>query len=336
MKTWFLKGKGFVVLLVLILVVTGCTPPAETKSLEVTEVKTEVSEVDSGLGEVAYGYLQALAQVGPRLAGTDSEVATADWLVAELTRMGYEVTRLPFAYEDDGNQTSENIMVEKKGTGQQSVIIGAHYDSVDVGMGVDDNASGVAVVLAAAKAFKDIETPHTLKFVFFGAEEVGLHGSTFFAEGLSEEDVAETVAMINFDSLVAGDYAYVYGSSDEKGWLREFALEKAVALNLALITQEGLNPDLPYGTTGDWSDHAPFKDRGIAILYFESTNWLLGAMDGYTQVDEKLGENGEVWHTAFDTLTYLEETFPGRVQERLSLYTSVLKVLLMEELVFEQ
>ena len=50
----------------------------------------------------------------------------------------------------------------------------------------------------------------------------------------------------------------------EAGWVRDQALALAETLDLDIITQEGLNPSYPAGTiTGDWSDHAPFKNLGI-------------------------------------------------------------------------
>jgi Zn-dependent M28 family amino/carboxypeptidase len=333
MKGSLLKSRVFSVLLVFVLLLSACSPASNVApdSMPV-ESTSESFDSTSLLGQQAYNYLNEIATLGARIAGTDAEKKAADWLDTTLTEMGYEVLRTPFTYEDNGSKTSENIIVQKQGTDDTTVIIGAHYDSVDVGSGIDDNGSGVAVVLEAAKYFKDIQTPHTLKFVFFGAEEVDLLGSTYFAEAMTDEEVSQTALMINFDSIVAGDFAYVYGNANELGWLREFTLEKATSLGLELITQEGLNEDFPAGTTGDWSDHAPFKDRGISILYFESTNWLLGALDGYTQVEEALGENGEIWHTEFDTMLYLEETFPGRVKDKLTLFSTILRALLEDTL----
>ena len=43
------------------------------------------------------------------------------------------------------------------------IIFGAHYGSGNEGKGADDNASGVAVMLEAARMLKDVKTPHTIK-----------------------------------------------------------------------------------------------------------------------------------------------------------------------------
>lgn len=281
-------------------------------------------------GELANVYLRTLDQMGPRMAGTEQEVKAADWLVSELGAMDYQVTRMPFDYQDKGDRRSENIAVQKKGTGEGVIIVGAHYDSVDAGKGVDDNGSGVAVALEVAKRIKAIETPYTIEFVFFGAEEVDIIGSAAYVNQMTPEQIKNTVLMINFDSLVAGDLAYVYGNADEMGKARERVLEIAKNANLDLITQEGMNPEFPRGVTGPWSDHSPFETIGLPYIYFESTNWNLGKKDGYTQVNLELGENGEVWHTQYDTYEYIEKTFPGRIQERLTLFTTILQLVLTE------
>jgi alkaline phosphatase isozyme conversion protein len=208
------------------------------------------------------------------------------------------------------------------------IIVGAHYDSVDAGKGADDNASGVGVILEVAERIKEQQTPYTIRFILFGAEEVGLQGSQVYVDQMTAEQIQNTIAMINLDSVAAGDMAYVYGDAGERGVIRDWVLDFAEENGLALQTQLGENPAYPRGTTGDWSDHAPFKSIGIPYTYLESTNWGLGKKDGYTQVSTEYGEDGEIWHTEYDTLEYINTTFPGRVQERLNLFVVVLETIL--------
>jgi Zn-dependent M28 family amino/carboxypeptidase len=188
----------------------------------------------------------------------------------------------------------------------------------------------VAVILEVAERLSTVETPYTIRFILFGAEEAGLQGSKYYVAQMTDEQKRNTIAMINLDSLAAGDIAYIYGDQGQKGEIRDWALQFAADRDLALQTQTGENPQYPAGTTGDWSDHAPFKAAGIPYAYFESTNWTLGNRDGYTQVDLQYGENGEIWHTSHDTLEYIDETFPGRMQERLHLFVTVLEAILTE------
>jgi hypothetical protein len=147
---------------------------------------------------------------------------------------------------------------------------------------------------------------------------------------MSPEEIRNTVAMINVDSVVVGEIAYVYGSPGERGVLRDWVLARASEAGLDLRTQGGENPEYSAGTTCDCSDHAPFDEVGIPYAYFESTNWSLGDKDGYVQVDPRFGEDGRVWHTRFDTLDYIDRTFPGRADQRLELFSGMLYRVLTE------
>lgn len=221
-----------------------------------------------------------------------------------------------------------NVIATKPGLSDKVVIVGAHYDSVTAGLGADDNASGVGIMLEAAEILAYMDTPYTIKFIAFAAEEIGLRGSNHYVQNMTSEDIANTVAMINIDTCIAGDFAYVYGGStadDEKGWVRNKALALARNLGLDLRTNPGLNPAYPVGTTGDWSDHAPFRKAGIPYAYFEATNWEIGDKDGYDQTVK----HGAIMHTNKDTLNFIEREFPGRVQERLHTFVTVLTNLLL-------
>ena len=284
-------------------------------------------------GTIAEGYLTKLASLVPRTAGTETEVVAGSWIQATLEDLGYTVTREPFDYNVGGvKHPSANIIAVKAGKTKKTVILGAHYDSIDAGDGVDDNASGIAVLLQAANLLKDAETPQTIQFIFFGAEEPGLFGSAYHVSQMTPESIANTVLMMNYDSLVAGDNAHVYGDGDANGKFRDRALEIAIEKGNILTTQPGANSHYPAGTTGDWSDHVAFKKAGIPYVYFESTNWALGAKDGYTQVSLTFGVNGEIWHTKFDTMDYIKKNFPGRIEERLKTFSSVTEGLLVEDL----
>lgn len=274
-------------------------------------------------GELAYQHVQYLTEeIGPRVAGSENETKAREYIIDELEKLDLKVEEQEFSYTRRGITTeSANVIAVKdnKHTDKQ-IIVGAHYDSVSVGKGADDNASSVGVILETAKALEKRNLAYDIKFVFFGAEEVGLQGSKYYANNMSIEEIHNTIGMINLDSLLAGDNIYVYGGAGEDGWIRDLALDIAKKKKIPLQTNPGINPDYPEGTTGDWSDHAPFKAKGITIAYFEATNWELGDQDGYTQTEK----HGGIWHTENDNLEFLEREFPGRVQEHLNHFTNML------------
>lgn len=287
-------------------------------------------------GADARTYLTELSNgIGQRVAGTASEKKGADFITTKFKEMGYKVEVQPFTYHSEykGKKItgkSQNLIVVKPGSSKKEIIIGAHYDSVNMGRGADDNGSAIAVMLETAKRMKHVKSKYTLRFVAFGAEEVDLCGSTYYASKMTKNEVKNTVLMANMDSLVAGDHMYVYGGYGKDGLVRDWIMKQARKNNLDVKTNMGENPEFPLGTTGDFSDHVAFKNLGIQHIYFEGTNWLLGVQDGYTQVDLSKGVKGEIWHTKYDTMEYLDKTFPGRVDQHLNAFSLLLYKVLTE------
>lgn len=285
---------------------------------------------DTTFGDQALEHVEYLSEeIGSRVVGTEGEAKARDYILNELKSYGYDPVLMPFEFvKKDITYNSSNIIAYKKGEMLKEVIVGAHYDSVNSGgsLGADDNASGVGVVLEMAQRLLNVPTKYSIKFVAFGAEEVGLQGSKAYAAQMSEEEINNTVAMINLDSLIAGDKMYIHAGLGGEYWVRDQAFDIAEALGIeGMVPNPGLNPEYPYGETGDWSDHAPFNQLGIPIMYFEGTNWNIGELDGYDQTEEF----GPIFHTGMDSLTFLNENYPGRVEHRLYSFSADLYNLLI-------
>ena len=237
---------------------------------------------------------------------------------------------------------SENVVITKPGKSEKQIIVGAHFD----GDGTGDNGSGIALALTTAEKFVDVETPYTIKFVFFTAEEIGCIGSTAYANAMTAEEVENTLYMINLDSLVCGDYCYIYGGAQNnaektvtqtEAFDNAFAIAKSLGLDIHSNPWTWENPAPGYDTpdyaspsTGNWSDHKGFKNRGIKYLYMEATNWEIpgpyNEYDGY-------GETvlvGMLMNTENDYLEFIEHYFPGRIQEHLFQFSSLLHALLVQ------
>lgn len=99
-------------------------------------------------------------------------------------------------------RTSQNVIGVKLGTRSPAeiIVVGAHADSVKVSPGANDNGSGVAAVLEAARILARVQTARTIHFVAFGAEEDGLVGSGFYTLGHGRL----VVGMINMDMVGRG------------------------------------------------------------------------------------------------------------------------------------
>ena len=315
------KHSGVVAILSIVLFfgTLVAVAPADQSGLRIPEQVT---------GDLAWEHVSYLSEdIGVRVVGTPEEEATADYIIEQFEEMGYEVDIQPFSFERR-KQTyeSENIIATKPGKFDQTVIVGAHYDSVsertcddgNISTGAGDNASGVAVMLEAAEVLSNYKTKGTIKFIAFGAEEMGLRGSRYYASQMSDENIANTVTMIDLDSVGVGDFFYVYaGLDDNPGWARDLALNIGQRIGHDLRT----SPQSEYfdwGTTGDWSDHVPFKNLGIPIAYFEWMNWDIEP-DGGIETEEY----GWVMHTCMDNLSFIKH-------EKLELTAEVVAALVFE------
>jgi hypothetical protein len=289
----------------------------------------------SDFGNDSMRFLKDIEEIGARPAGTPKEWETSNYLILQLNKMGYKPVKQSFQFFLNADNSGEliktsNIFCTKKGELETEIIISAHYDSTDDGMGMDDNASGVAVLLETCKRFYSLQTKYTLRFIFFGSEEYGMIGSKYYIEKLPAERLENIHCIINLDGLIAGDKLYVHGSKGNKGAVRDWFLNMAREAKIPLYIQEGHNPKYPKGTMGPFSDFAYFNYKGIQYVDFEGANWDLGGKDGHTQTDTKKGDHGVIWHTKYDTLTYIEKLAPGRIQLRMKWINQLIYAFLTE------
>ena len=300
------------------------------------------ADENESYGDYAYSVLQYLDKnLTQRRAGTEQELKASDYLKKQLESFGYKVEVQNFTYSRKGEEyNSQNIIATKKGDSNKEIIIGSHYDSVGTN-GVDDNGSGTVVNLETAKRFANKETPYTIKFVFFGAEEVGLKGSAAYANSMTEEEIANTLYMVNMDSILVGTYRYVYSGNYNKetnkvdnSWPAYQALKLSEALQTGMkLNNTNLNLDYASPSTGNWSDHASFKNK-MPYLYFEAANWEMpddpehpeyGSSGAYET------ESGEVMHNPErDNLNFIESTWGTRGKDTVSAYCKLLEAVVYQ------
>ncbi len=288
------------ILILLMLFAAGLPAAAATLPPQARAAHKQLTERFTG--EVAYEHVYNLSEgIGPRVAATGAEYEAALYIRQAFADIGYAPVLQPFTYVRGGTTYhSQNVVAVKPGRGHAILVIGAHYDSVRRGKGAGDNASGVGVMLEAAALLKDYPTWATVVFVAFGAEEVGLKGSSYFVSQMTEQEIANTVAMINMDMVGIGDYLNVYAGRNGPGWVREMAMDIARNQGIDIHTTPADTWD---GATGDWSDHVAFRLAGIPIAYFECWNWyaLPGNMDGI-----EIAGVGNIYHTDADTIAMVK------------------------------
>ncbi len=158
-------------------------------------------------------------QIGDRNVNTEYEnlCKAANFIEESFAEAGYKVSRQGYEVSLHGLEGRECYNLETEIVGSERpdeiVIIGAHYDSLEGTPGANDNASGVAAILALARAFVDSKLERTLRFVAFANEEQPFFqsedmGSFVYARGCRERN-ENIVAMLSLETI--GYY------TDEKG-----------------------------------------------------------------------------------------------------------------------
>nr|WP_249684205.1 autotransporter domain-containing protein [Pseudomonas sp. RC2C2] len=288
-------------------------------------------------GEFAGQTLDRLINDYPgRYRGTASfEGATA--LMQSQLGFGYQTRRQDFTWA--GNRSSQNVIASAPGQNSTYVVLGAHYDTYfgrPTLQGLDDNASGAAVLTEIARNLGGVALENGLEVVGFGAEEEGLRGSRAYVASLSDSQRANLLGMINLDSLITGDKMYAHAASNSVanpalGAYRDQLLRIAQEMNIPLFTNPGLNPEYPAGT-GCCSDGESFKGLNVPVLFIEATNWELGELDGYEQTGNPAIPGGSTWHDpAEDNQQVLTHAFgQERIDQRLRDFSRLLTRLVLE------
>ncbi len=169
-------------------------------------------------------------EIGDRNAMTeyDNLCKAANFIEGSFVESGYKVSRQGYEVGLDGLRGREcyNIEVEITGTlkPDEIVVIGAHYDSLEGTTGANDNASGVAALLAIARALGDKQPERTLRFVAFTNEEPPYFqsndmGSLVYARRCSERN-ENIVAMLSLETI--GYYTDEEDSQDYPTGLVDF------------------------------------------------------------------------------------------------------------------
>ncbi len=187
-----------------------------------------------------------------------------DNVLAHFTALGLSATLDPFTFSN--YLGCNNVVGVLTGTVRPNdiYIVGAHYDSVN-NPGADDNASGVAGVMEAARVLSQHEFEATIIFAAFDAEEEGLCGSTHYAGAHSGDNILGMISldMIAYNPATNHDKAYVYGKTASDPIKQDLAD--------ALTAYTGITPTIGGAMSG--SDHAPFEDQGFDACLLIEYNW---------------------------------------------------------------
>lgn len=292
-------------------------------------------------GDNAYSFMKQLQSNYPyrQVNSSNGMLSGAEeWLKAQIVTMGYEYMAQPFTMTSADGVTpcyGENLIFSKQGASDRVIVVGAHYDCVEQTFGTDDNASGVGVLLELASIYSTKESPYTIRFILFSAEEPGCLGSQYYVDNLSQEERDRIACMINIDTIAAGDNMYLYGGTvDDSGsivqdWAVYQAQSAADLLGIDMSFHPDVNDSFPTPTKATASDQMPFANVGIPYIYCEASNWNGEPYTNFYQTSNSAVNGGTIMHKAeYDNLTFIENTFGTRAYEHLQAYTKLLDYLL--------
>lgn len=238
------------------LMVTGTTAAQAAAPAVLAAPNINVANVQSHLNQ-----FQSIANSngGNRAHGRPGYLASVNWVKGKLDAAGFVTRVQSFSY---GGATGYNLIADYPGGNENDVVmLGGHLDSVTAGPGINDNGTGSASILEVAlqvKATGFKPTKH-LRFGWWGAEERGLIGSTFYVNSLSSTDKSKIKAYLNFDMTGSPNPGYfVYSASGQPSG----------SLTLQQRLQAGftsLNVSTELTSVGGRSDHAAFARAGIPI-----------------------------------------------------------------------
>ncbi len=158
--------------------------------------------------------------------------------------------------QEEVERDSQNILSVIEGTQkkEEEIVLTAHYDSVPLGTGSLDNATGAAALLGIYRYFVANPPKRTLRFLWCGSEEMGLLGSKAYVE--QNEDVLERIKFcFNFDmcgTALGFNQIIITGNKE----LETFVDQYCKLTGYSARTKQGVHS----------SDSAPFCDKGIPAL----------------------------------------------------------------------
>ncbi len=141
------------------------------------------------------------------VAGIRKDLRPASFATGKTVRMRNRTERHPAGV---GRTVAGWLEGADPARRHETIVVTAHLDFLgrnpELLVGANDNASGVAVILAVARALAQSPVPpqRSVAFIFFGAEEQGVRGSEFYLEQPLFPP-AQTVACLNFDGVGVGE-----------------------------------------------------------------------------------------------------------------------------------
>lgn len=291
------------------------------------------AQTPTPIGKIADQEVRHIATYFPgRMAGSPAEQLMADYINQRFRQMGYDSdlrdVKTRYVYRDSNgkeswrNVTATSVIAAKPGRSEQQILIVAHLDTFtpqsddDVNhnlggltlQGVDDNASGIGVMLELAERLRTETTPVTIRFLALSAQELGGKGIENYLSRMTPEEKKNTLLVIGIDSLISGDRLRLTSNTQalaERS--RDRLLKQAPRDGIRL--RRGDSATLQRSDSPN-EDIAQFSQAGLPLL-------LLSAADRPHAQRNPPSAQDSGWHQPqYDNLKYLDQHLPGRIRAR--------------------
>jgi hypothetical protein len=242
-------------------------------------------------------YLNEVVNFGPRATGTYGCEKAGEYLYNQFIEMGLDTRYhywksigklIPLRFYKD-----KNVIGRLEGINEsceEIIVFNAHYDTVKVSPGANDDGSGVAAVLAAAYVLKNFNFNRTIEFVLFSGEEINLIGSRAYVEKIYQNNTELLVEfnadMIGYVETQSGFENVSISYTQDAKWM----FDKIQLVN----NNSGINFNIrsnwniePYGKRGG-SDFYDFVQYGYDAIAFWESEW-----------------NATYFHTKDDTIDHI-------------------------------
>jgi Zn-dependent M28 family amino/carboxypeptidase len=238
--------------------------------------------------------------------GTDIDVA-GQWIHDQFASFG-----LTASYHEYDASYGANVIAELPGTSRPDAIyiICAHYDTYHAddqlhAPGCDDNGSGTAAVLMAARILSQYQFEGTIRFVTFSGEEQWMVGSQAYAAAASAAG-DNIVAAINYDMFLQPgfdnaepdpDYDLDIGGDNQSQWLANLlAAEFALRTSIAVQVHNDLN-----FVSDQWS-FWPYGYSAVGLIENTPNEIWGGSNDAYHQLTDVITNPDYDWPFALDAV----------------------------------
>lgn len=164
---------------------------------------------------------------------------------------------------------SFNVLAETRaGRDDNVVMLGAHLDGVEEGAGINDNGTGSAAILEVAVQLGRLPyLNNTVRFAWWGAEELGLVGSTAYVDELATQpgELDRIATYLNFDMVGSPNYVIGVYDADESTYPAPVAVPPGSTQTEDVLTGWFDAIDQPWVDTefSGRSDYQAFIENGI-------------------------------------------------------------------------